>query len=122
MLSNFRNFYNFFSIHWREPHLKFPHEANAPRLPFPRQYYTFTPPTQIFFISIQSWRGTRDIKFSSLYNFFSLHWGAPHIKFRQKINAPPLPFPKPYYTFFYAPPHIFLTALQIWPGRLKTVY
>src|SRR6266496_203178 len=78
--------------------------------PFQDSITLFTPPTQIFFISIQSWRGTRDIKFSSLYNFFLFIWGAPHIKFRQKINAPPLPFPKPYYTFFLCPPPYFFNS------------
>src|SRR6266581_1750389 len=182
MVYNFRQFYDFFSLHWGVPHLKYSHKTNAPPLPFPKLYYTFfsphpnffysnsklarqtcykifvnftiffpftggshilnshikqmlrdcpfqdsitlfTPPIQIFFISIQSWRGTRDIKFSSLYNFFSLHWGAPHIKFRQKINAPPLPFPKPYYTFFCAPPYFFSSpsnlARQIKKSILK---
>src|SRR6266568_2097484 len=107
ILSNFCKFTNFFLFTGGSHILNSQTKQMIHHCPFQDSITLFTPPTQNFFISIQSWPGTRDIKFSSLYNFFSLHWGAPHIKFRQKINAPPLPFPKPYYTFFCAPPYFF---------------
>src|SRR6266496_2399867 len=102
----FLQVYKFFSLHGGCHILNTQTKPMLHHCPFQNYFTLFTPPTQIFFISIQSWRGTRDIKFSSLYNFF-LFIGGRHIKFRQKINAPPLPFPKPYYTFFYAPPYFF---------------
>src|SRR6266568_3232096 len=55
-------------MHWREPHLKFPHEANAPRLPFPRQYYTFYFPHPNF---LTAWRsGCFRFTSNSFFFFF----------------------------------------------------
>src|SRR6266581_3195918 len=78
ILSNFCKFTNFFlftgGCHILNSHTK----QMLHHCPFQNYITLFTPPTQIFFISIQSWRGTRDIKFSSLYNFF-LFIGGRHI-------------------------------------------
>ncbi len=78
--------------------------------------YTFFSPAHFFKKAIQSWPGRRIIKYSPFYNFFSLHWGAPHLKHPNETNAPPLPIPKVYYTFF-SPHPIFFKAIQSWPGR-----
>src|SRR6266581_4375096 len=68
--------------------------------PFQNYITLFSPPTQNFFIAIQSWPGRHVIKFLQVYKFFSLHGGVPHLKYPNETNAPPLPFPKLYYTFF----------------------
>jgi len=67
----------------------------------------FSPPTQFLFRAIQSWPGRHIIKYSPFYKFFSLHWGVPHPKYPNEINAPPLLFPKLYYTFFSPHPIFF---------------
>src|SRR6266496_1611085 len=75
--------------------------------PFQNYITLFSPPPPIFFIAIQSWPDRHFIKFLQVYKFFSLHGGVPHLKYPNETNAPPLPFPKLYYTFFYAPPYFF---------------
>ncbi len=81
--------------------------------PFQNYIALFSPPTQFFLKAIQSWPDRHFIKFLQVYKFFSLHGGVPHLKYPNETNAPPLPFPKLYYTFFSPHPNFFYSNSKL---------